>query len=475
MKKIVCFVLLTVMLFAVCGCGAAEQESFDESFVGETSGIDLGGFDMQFYVTITKLTNTDITDNVLGYTQDSLFAEKARTRINDVEKKLNCKITLNPDAKAELFAVTAASGSFFGDAYMSHSDLIHNWAKAGLLTGITTLSDIIDYKDADKWGQPNLLEVGFYDGELYGVLPAAWPELSYTSFGYPLVSNTDLITSLGNSDPREYVEAGTWNWEQFENMLINCTVKEGEREVYGLMTHYPYFSQMIIASNGVTFAQIDGKGDIECGYYTAEGMRALEEVYKIYQGELSYTVSKSGDGDATMSMENFIDGVGVFTFTPAHCIFGASGDISMKMENYGILPTPYGPDSSADEITSLYHSMYYIISLPVVADHQEETATILNEIFEPFEGLETYDEMCDYMAKNYFFDERDAETFFLMQKNAKLNYDYQTSFISRRIPESICNKKMSVTEIVESYRSEIDDVFEEVVIPMKTTYAVLFD
>lgn len=479
MRKIAKILLLAFCLSFFCSCGAQteKEESFDLDFGSSENGnsIDLSGAELDFAVIIDQLTNMSIEGNILGYTQDTLFAEQARNRIAEVEKELNCTIVLDNKATANNFNLESAAGSSYCDIIMCNSNDTQKWAKTGFLTGFSTLSEFIDFKDSDKWGKPNLLEVSFYVDDVYGVIPALWPELSYVSFGYPLVANVDLINSLGVSDPREYVDDKTWNWDRFKEELVKCTVDLGTETVYGMATTYPYMSQMFLRSNGVTFAQQGEDGSVICGFYTEPGMRALEYINEIYNGEYAYCCFKDGHENATISMENFVNGFGCYTFTPAHCIFGVSGDISTYMENYAVLPTPYGPDVEPGYNGGLYHSQYYFVSIPKLSDLNDAAAIAVNAIFEPFEGLETFEDIKDFMARNYFFDRRDADWFFEMRNNAVLNYDYQTGFASRKIPEEICVGNTTVTELLEKYKDQMNSIIEETVAPMLSVYDVIWN
>ena len=479
MRKIAKLLLIALCFSLLCSCGSqtVQEEIFDMNFGSSESenSLDLSGVELDFAVIIDQLTNMSIEGNVLGYTQDTLFAEQARNRIAEVEKQLNCTIVLDNKATANNFNLESAAGSSYCDIIMCNSNDTQKWAKTGFLTGLSTLSEFIDFKDSDKWGNSNLLEVAFYVDDVYGVIPAAWPELSYVSFGYPLVANVDLINSLGVADPREHVEKDEWNWDQFKNELVECTVNTGTETVYGMITHYPYMAQMFIRSNGVTFAQKNDDGSVVCGYYTDAGIRALEYINEIYNGEYSSYILKDGHQDATISMEHFVNGLGCYTFTPAHCIFGVSGDISTYMENYAVLPTPYGPDVDPGYNGGLYHSQYYFVSIPKLSDINDAAAIVVNAIFEPFEGLETYENIKEYMARNYFFDKRDADWFFEMRNNASLNYDYQTGFLSRKIPEEICTSNTTVTELLEKYKDQMNTVIEETVTPMLSVYDVIWN
>ena len=105
-----------------------------------------------------------------------------------------------------------------------------------------------------------LLECLCYKDDLYGLLPAAWPDLVYSSFGYPLVASMNLISSVAGDDPRELYEQGLWTWETFSEQIQKCTVVEGtETKIWGLGGHTPYLSEMFFRSNGVSLTRIKDK------------------------------------------------------------------------------------------------------------------------------------------------------------------------------------------------------------------------
>lgn len=281
--KIICRILAAVLLITlVTGCAQSSEESFDLSLSGSNEGqsFDFNGMELLYRINLDSGNGVDSTENYLGYTVNTEFSDLAMQRVRDLENRYDFKLNVTND-KADIVTMTAG-GLRFADVFLSPSFDFFKWAKAGLLTGISTLSDYIDYRDEDKWGSPLILESMFYQNDVYGLTPNAWPEQNYTSFGYPLVANVDLITTNGAANPRELVEEGLWVWDTFAQELVKNTVREGDvAKSYGLVTSYPYFAQMMLLSNGIRFAERDEDGNYYCGYYTPEAMRAMEMIREI--------------------------------------------------------------------------------------------------------------------------------------------------------------------------------------------------
>ena len=91
-----------------------------------------------------------------------------------------------------------------------------------------------------------------------------------------------------------------------------------------------------------------------------------------------------------------------------------SGSIMYVVDNVGILPFPQGPKATPGVYPSYYQQIPYITSIPITANDAEAAASVLSVMYEPFEGLETKDDIANYMNKEIFFDDRDAYIFINM-------------------------------------------------------------
>lgn len=476
MKKICKFLVLTIIaMLIVTACSGTQDEIFDLSFTSGADGtIDLEGFTMKYAVTPSTLYGDTDAENVLGFEVGTLFSDAAMERMKEIQNNFNCTIDAfyqTDGASIDIFNNSSLGGIYYCDVMQGTAEQLRKGARAGILCSINTLSDYIDYTDSEKWGTAQMLESMCYNGDLYGVLPAAWPELNYTSFGYTFVANMNLAASVGIPDLRETVENNEWTWAKFEETLVAGTVQEGgSTKIYGMVCHPEYLGEMIVRSNGDTLITKTENGEYICGYYDDHAMKALEEFRNIWKGDYAYCFNKSVDSPNDCVV-NFIEGNAILTVCDTEHVYGYNGQISKNVEEFAILPAPTGPDVDPSYRFSVHESMRSMITISVLSKSAEASATIVNALYEPFEDYETKQSIIDFMSYNYFFDTRDAEVFFSMFENTSFNY-----FLvgMRNIVGDLIDTSQTITSILQSRESTFDGYIEEQVIPARETMEILW-
>ena len=481
MKKFLALILAGIMFVTLLSCSQPQEEVFDMDCSGEEVKAGFDGLELKVLSSFYSGNNNTDSENILGYPIGTGLSDLASERIREVEEKYDCSVNLEYKNWSDFtgsFAGGIAGGKSPCDFCFVTSFDIYSWAKAGYLAGIKNeLGDIIDYTDSEKWGAPNLLECVFYKDDLYGLLPAAWPDLIYSSFGYPLVANMDLIAASGGDDPRELYEQGVWNWTTFNEQLEKCTVIEGsETTVYGLTSHAPYFAEMILGSNGIALARIDGKVSLRCGFFEPEFLAAAEEVRHVIYGPLAYTFDKISEPDPNVVVDKFCAEEACYSFFPTKFVFGVWGSVAQAIDNYAVLRTPVGPDVDADHVMGIFDGMTYTIAFPtsVINHNAEAAAYVANEIFEPLPGYETFEDVKTYMAHNNFFDKRDAEAFLDVLANCAYNHFYSAGGAVRNISANVGRTETPASELLETHENEVNDFFANAVGDMLQAYKVLF-
>ncbi len=478
-KTVICLILVALLSLTLFSCSQEQPEVFDLDLSG-SSDLNFDGLGLKVIISFFSGNSAVAGDNILGYPTGTGLADLASNRISDTEKELNFKLTIDYrewGAFSSYFTGSLAAGMSPADFAFITSFDIYSYAKAGYLAGIVSqLGDVIDYRDSDKWGTPNLLECCCYKDDLYGVLPAAWPDLIYSSFGYPLVVNEDLISVVGANDPRELYEQGVWNWQTFNEELEKCTVIEGgETVTYGLTAHTPYFSEMILGSNGVGLTRINGKPSLTCGFYNNPAFfSAAEEVQLVRFGDLSYTYYLAVEGDPVTVTDSFCTGMACYSFMPTKYIFGVYGDVSQKVNNYGIVRTPVGPDVAPDHAAGIYDGMTCSIVFPVINDYLNEAGVVVDRLFEPLPGYETHEAVIEYMRRNNFFDSRDCDAFLDILDHAMYNYFYSAGGDVRNVPATLARSNTPPAEILDQYENLMKDHFDNAVGDMLAAYSMLF-
>ncbi len=452
-KLLVLFIIISVLSAA---CSATEKEVFDEDFVKNTEAVDLAGLDIIYKVVV----KSNITESVLGYEVDSQFGDLAAQRVKDVKDKLNCNLIINYDngyhPSAE-FVTTSAAGIFVCDVINGISDMWADSARIGALVGLSELEDYIDFRNEEKWGYRKMLEVVYYEDDLYGVVPLLWPEVS-VSYGSPIVINEDLISTLGVEDPRDLFENGKWTWDTFDECLGKYYLEEGgEVKHYSLTAGTGAFGTMFLLSNGSHYVEKDLSGNYVCGFYSNEARKAMEKGIEIYFGPNAKTINSTEN-----VAQNLITGRTVLGSLGSDEIIGINGRIAKEMENFGIVCWPSGPDVDPGYIVGCHSNIERCIAFSRLSQFPEASAMVINALYEPFDEYPTLESIIDLMAKNYFYDHRDAEIFYKMYFNSDFTYFHYSMY---DFMHAWLSPSKSVSEYLESNESTIKEKFEEYVVP----------
>lgn len=459
------FVLALVLILVLSACSQESAEDFVEfeyQGAGSSESTDLGGVEVVYEIGVGE-DNT--MDSVMGYLAGSYFADYAADRLatvkNDYNVNIDIRYTFNTNSCAN-FVNASLAGFFFCDVISGISDMWNDVAQIGMLYGMSTMTDVIDYTDEVKWGNRSLLEVLYYEDDLYGVIPMAWPDLVISSFGYPMVVNETFIARYGHTDPREYVENGTWNYDTFNNALEEYTIiEDGQTKLYGLAVHNPYAAEMFMHSNGDKLVTKNIQGEYAPGILSNTMLAGMQEGWDVFNGALSYTV-KTGL-DPSPCVDFFIDGNTMMTIALTDYIYGNDARIGLNVENFGILSFPTGPNAKPDYKFGISENINWAIAFSTAANQPDAASLIINALYEPFKGYESYDEIKEYMQRNYFFDMRDCDNLFGMFLNQEYNY-FHFGIRASNVGY-ITTKAYTVAQFIDKDKSKFQEDFDKYVMP----------
>lgn len=464
--KLISLIFILVLVFCSCQSsdGSETVPDYDMSLSGEH---DLKGITVKWG--FAKAVDNE--DNVLGFVPGTAFADMAMDRKKDVETRNNCSIEmtykyLNAIRDDNLYATI--SGERIYDIMTNESRNFLAHFRSGY---IIPLSGLLDIYDSEKYGMPNMLLSLMWNDDLYGVLPYAWPELLYTSFGYPIVVNEKLISQYGHEDPREYVENNSWTWDKFEEVLQEYTHTEGERTIYAMGTHGPYYAMMMFLSNGVGVSDyIDGQ--VVCGAYTEQGTEALERARKIYNETCADCFHPNSSTDGCLNAFKAEECFMVTTHSNYQGgIMGHTNSLVYVMENIGILPYPLGPHATPGVYTGYHETMYYATGIPITTSDQEVAALLIDEMFEPFEGFETKESIIEYMTKQIFFDERDTRVFVNVLVNTE--YGFFDEGARSLIADAVSGSR-PVSSVQQGYQNQYEKIVEDYMVHHHMTMIDLY-
>ncbi|MBO5036948.1 MAG: extracellular solute-binding protein [Clostridia bacterium] len=439
--------LLLVFTFVLCSCQNSSPEIIPE-YSTSSSDKDFDGLKINW-----GIEGTD--DKKLGYISSTVFADMAAQRVKDVETSLNCEINLilessGWDVNSKLSA-SIMSGSQVYDLVRCGSYNLAPNARAGHLIG---LSGLLDVQNTEKWGTRRMLQSMIWKDDVYAVLPYAWPDLLYTCFGHAVGVNENYIAQLGQTDPREYVESDTWNWDKFEEVLAAYTFDVNGTTVYALSSHEPYLVQMMMLSNGCPMSVYED-GNVVMGAHTEAGKVALERARSIFRETCSDYIHP----DRGTDYSHIVKGDVVMGVAWSAEFFNS---YVYEMDNLGVLPFPQGPNATPGVYLTYHDSMPFSTGITVNANDIEATAIILSELYEPFEGYETKEDIINYLSSQVFFDRRDAVLFLNMVENTEYGFFREGA---RKVLDTAIGSNESITSIIESFESANEVLSQDILEP----------
>ena len=416
MKRFFSLALCAVMVFACVSCAAAEEIIPEFNFGDLNDTIDLAG--ETYKMGMVQDYFFEGADSTLTYTNNTEFGDLAKKRLNDVQSNFNCKVVFEPVDRSGAAAFNAAvAGIYLYDFISEESYFLVNYVRANAFVDLTTLSNI-DVFDQSKWGNKYMLVSTMFNGAIYGVLPAAHPMRVSNSIDNLLVINENCIADILATDPRDYFENGEWTWDTFDNCLRTYAHNDplSNEYVYSLSSGFGGFSRELAMSNGVELFKIYDNGSFDFGYFSKAAEDAYNKAYEWFFGETSSYVNSNGSWNDML--ESVANGTTVISLVCAYQIVSTTDSLAYKMENFGIVPVPYGPNASGpDAYRTSYSSADFTMCIPLTAKDPEISALLLDKIYAPFEGYETEEQVLEYLYKNYFVDKRDAEFFINMTRS----------------------------------------------------------
>ena len=423
MKKALALAFVICMVFSFCSC-AQETEEVVPDYVIDSSENDYLGASFTF---VQRNEEHSSGEEYCGYVVNTEFADLALQRMKDVEKELNVKITINSSGTDINTLITSAStiGEVPYDAVQAESSNLANLLRTGFLYDLT-LSDKIDYRNADKFGTVEDLKPLCWNDGLYGVIPAAWPIHKFRSVDGAVVVNEDIISRLSQTDPREFVENDEWTWSKLEELMpVYTHVNDAGDTVVALQTTVHWLFRTMHTTNGEPVVIKDGEGNFQLSLHSPITFDAMQTAWNWSFGEYSSYVNIDLTNNWTAMLQEFIDGKSVLTLMNGTDLCGSEYSIAYKMDNYGVVPFPHGPNGTADYTGSTITTTRFSTGIPVLCKDPEMAADVLNAIFEPLPGYETEESIIDFLRKQYFFDDRDVNNFVKMYKTEYYNYRHE--------------------------------------------------
>lgn len=435
MKRKLALFMLLCMIFGLFGCSQSGTQTTDPD-KNDVEATDNEYPDLFEYEFNYLQTMAEPSMFFFGYHDGSLFADAARTRVKEIEQNYNCTITTEENANIRnALQLAAATGATDWSALQrwGFADNMLSSIRAGYLYPMSEFEGIINYKDAAKWGNPNVLMSFCYNDELYGLFPNYWPEFGFLSVDHLFVFNADLMNQAGVGDPRTMLEQGTWNRTSLQDLVRNATIETPEETIYGLGCLAYHFTDMSFHAAGNQFV-IEKDGEYVDGLNTMRTIDTLTWSQKFLRDNADYI--RLG-ADTYESEQAFVDGKCSMNLIHSYFIFAHGAKIAYGVENQGLLPFPLADDDTSGKWIGQYEEMQYSIHIPLTSSDPESTAYIVDALYEPFEGYETEEQLMDYYNRNVFHDARDTQLVMDMMNNLRYTFRYLTSTGSGLGPQTV--------------------------------------
>jgi hypothetical protein len=444
--------LIAALSLLLISCASAD-EVFDVEFEQMSEGLDLGGVEIVYEVGL----DPSIWDSptCLGYELDTHLGDLASARLKKVQSDLNCKVKINYTnnfTSCRAFVACSASGAFLCDVISGISDMWRGPASSGMLVGLSELENYIDFRNEEKWGNRNILEVIYYDSDLYGIVPMLWPEVSVSYSGITVV-NEDIISAIGASDPRDLLENGEWTWENFRDCLERYYLIEGnDVKHYALTCSTHTLGAMYLLSNGFRMSVKKSNGELSPGLMTNEALAAMDEALAIYNGPLAVTLDTQGS-----AVDRLIYGTTVLGCVSSDNVIGINGKISKEMTNFGLVSWPTGPNVVPGYAAGFHANIDRCIVFSRASHYPESTAAVISAIYEPFDEYPTFNDIMELMSRSYFFDPRDSKVYYDMYTNSQFAYFFTSAGpLYASLGEWVLSRK-SPAEYIESIENQLKE------------------
>lgn len=458
MKKTSLLLVVTIIFALLVSCAGQQDEVFDHDLDTEVTL----NWDGQ---TFEIIQTSAIDENPLYYIRDTVLADNALQRLNDVADNHNCTIKLKyigvDSTFKTLMAATLSTGEALGDIIFTDPYQIRDFGNLGGLVNIENLSDYIDIFDADKWGEPNVWEFLMCNGVMCGVVPVSWLQMSPGIF-YPIVFNADVTASFGVYDLRESYENGQWTRDKMLEVITTCTNNTLATPIKGMAACLKHFIRAALLNNGTTFAEFnDDLTEYSCGWATEAGIEALQWVKDVIDNydEYMFEFTNTGYGDWNYT-NPFMNGEAALLLTSSGEIFD---NIAYEVENFGVLPFPSGPYGDSSKYVGFYEKAE-TLSIPIYAKEVECSAILIDEIFSPLEQYPDQESIASYYNSQVFSDNRDYKLLTELSKNCKYSFwpDGGDAFLNQ-IYSNL--SKSTPVEIIEAYGTSSDECIIEQMIP----------
>lgn len=447
------------VLFLFAGCSNQNGEDvFEYGFESENEH-DYGGNDVVLCA----------PKGLIYGENESLFLDLAYERIHEVEHKYNLSFVFSSRSVKDL-KMDVAGGRYLCEFAISSTYTLYNEIRGYLLESIDDMGSVIDYTDSEKWGNRMMLASFVYDDHIYGVIPMYWPGTAYQQCDHFFFVNEDMVASIGQPDPREFVDNGQWNRAMLEDLVENryTHTDAASEHVYALSTAPGHYFSIAIKTAGIDYVVKHPDGSYTSAFKEPGVDEKLKWASDFYWD--NYKVNIIHGSDTFDTIAYLVNNRSVMILT--HLSYGLR-DCQYTVESFGILPFPLSDDLAGHEWISQHEAFGGSVFIPINARDRDSAAFLASELFEPLPGYETEELRLAYYDRYIFHDSRDTKVVFEALRNCRyLPFNDEGYMIPNALSEA--EGKMSIAKVLESKEHLYGTYMETVYIPLARSLEALF-
>lgn len=405
-------ILMACVLLVSCAPALAEvPEGYPEILIDPNTGkpYDLGGEEV-YLISWDGSPTGERKEAETAFEQDTYdYQDWLMETYNFTYKKIATHV-YEDNAKALLDFASAETAPMTAAFNMYTPNVLAPF-RSGLLRPMDY--DFLNLEDASRYNK-DIVELFTKDGKHYGI--ADLPGVNNV-----LIFNKELLADCGidASYIYELVENEEWNFENFENILAQCTKdfdNDGIIDLYGYVgNQQPEFNHSIANNGGALFSIRDGKFVITASEdATLDALNWFTNVWFNY----CYLAPEGANWD--YYYEAFDSGKAVFYFGAVWEFANEPARIDLDFD-YGLVPWPMGMGVNAQY--SQISSPHTIVLPGNLTDDQAwKVMFVLDQLRTPTPGYGEDDEVWKTQMYNNVCDEESVElTGVILRENSVFN------------------------------------------------------
>lgn len=388
----------------------------------------------------------------------SRYEKKLAETVAQIEKDYNVDIVVYNDVYnlAQNIATGAATGEVYANIVVAQTDWTSDWVSGGYAADVSTINNLgLETNDWAELGDWALDAEGVQRGVGYYLEEDPALQLQVLVFNKKLVEQYELENIY------ELVENGEWTFDKFEEICLDIATKSNgavKGLLAGALAPVHELGFFALANNADYVIEQDGK--YVYNGLSEEAVTGLEFAQKLgTQGIFDMeTFNEPGMTEPGQRTHNFaIEERTLFYICSYPWI---AMDVDYRLEDYGIVPFPKGPDSEETVgMVSGAKMCYFMDGDPDMEDAAAILVALANRLSVSEEGYYEYQ-----FNRGYIRDEESLNCSLDMIKNKISSYEYQ-SILPWDVGNALYYTEYTVRQILEQTaqqaQASIDEQFNK--------------